>query len=69
MKKIEIDSDTADRITIATLKSYDKMVKKNISTAKKRIKRGEGYSALAEDLAYDIRLREATRIVLDYFGE
>jgi len=62
-----IDWDTADRITVASLKDHLNSVKNHnerisLQTAEKPSKH------LQEDFVYNIRLIEAMTVVLSYFG-
>ena len=69
MKKIEIDCETADRITVANLSMHRKWLKKEIATVKQRIEDGTSYPAQAEDLGHNIRLMAAMTTVLQYYGK
>jgi hypothetical protein len=64
IKGLEIDYDTADRITIAALKDSRKYLKKEL----KRGAKGKCYLH-PDDEVYNTRLIEAINIILDYHGE
>ncbi len=62
-----IDWDTADRITVASLKDHLDSIRKHnerisLQTAEKPSKH------LQEDFVYNLRLIEALTVVLSYFG-
>jgi hypothetical protein len=60
--KLEIDFETADRITLLTLKEQRKYLKKELAQFKK------GEYLHAEDVANNIRLVEALDLVIKYYG-
>jgi hypothetical protein len=62
-KKLEIDFETADRITVITLKDCRKCLKKELKSFK------SGEYLHAEDVAGNIKLIEAIDTLLKYFGE
>lgn len=61
MKQLTIDGDTADRITVLTLKDYAKYLKKEL----KQFKKGEYLHP--EDVAGNIRRIEAIEFILKDF--
>lgn len=61
-KKLELDFDVADRITLLTLKSYRNDIKKEI----KRYKQGEYVHP--NDVAADIKRVEALDLIIKDFG-
>ena len=63
MKKgLEIDFDTADRITLITLKEQRGYLKKELSKFKK------GEYLHPEDVVNNTRLIEALNLVIKYYG-
>jgi hypothetical protein len=69
-KKIEIDRDTADRITAITLRDYRAYLKKELKQWKKNPKTDsnpDGYWMHPEDVAGNIRRIEALDLIIhDY---
>ena len=61
MKQLTIDGETADRITVLTLKDYAKYLKKEL----KQFKKGEYLHP--EDVAGNIRRIEAIEFILKDF--
>jgi len=61
MKQVAIDGDTADRITVLTLKDYAKYLRKEL----KQFKKGEYLHP--EDVAGNIRRIEAIEFILKDF--
>jgi hypothetical protein len=61
MKQLAIDGDTADRITVLTLKDYAKYLRKEL----KQFKKGEYLHP--EDVAGNIRRIEAIEFILKDF--
>lgn len=61
-KKLEIDSETADRITLLTLKEQRRHLKKELAQFKK------GEYLHPEDVANNIRLVESLDQVIKYYG-
>ena len=61
MKQLAIDGDTADRITVLTLKDYAKYLRKEI----KQFKKGEYLHP--EDVAGNIKRIEAIEFILKDF--
>lgn len=62
-KKIELDGETADRITVLTLKDYRSYLKKELSQFKK------GAYLHPEDVAGNIKAIEALNLIIKHFGE
>ena len=60
--KLEIDYETADRITLLALKDQQEYLKKEL----KRHRKGEWMHP--EDVVYNTQLLEALKIVIDYYG-
>jgi hypothetical protein len=60
--KLEIDFDTADRITLLTLKEQRKYLKKELADFKK------GGYLHPEDVVNNTRLVEAMNMVIKYYG-
>lgn len=63
MKQIAIDGDTADRITVLTLKDYAKYLRKEL----KQFKKGEYLHP--EDVAGNIKRIEAIELILKDFPD
>ena len=61
-KGLEIDFDTADRITVITLKEQRKYLKKELAQFKK------GAYLHPEDVVNNTRLVQALDLVIDYYG-
>jgi hypothetical protein len=61
-KKLEIDFETADRITLLTLKENRKYLKKELK------RHEEGAWMHPEDVVYNTRLIEALDVVIHYYG-
>jgi hypothetical protein len=61
-KGLEIDFDTADRITVITLKEQRKYLKKELADFKK------GNYLHPEDVVNNTRLVQALDLVIDYYG-
>jgi hypothetical protein len=62
-KKIELDGETADRITVLNLKDCRSYLKKELRQYKK------GEYLHPEDVAGNIKMIEALNLVINYFGE
>lgn len=62
-KKIELDAETADRITVLTLKDYRSYLKKELAQFKK------GEYLHPEDVAGNIKAIEALNLIIKHFGE
>jgi hypothetical protein len=61
-EKLEIDCETADRITLLALKDHRKYLKKEL----KRHRKGEWLHP--EDVVYNTQLLEALDVIIDYYG-
>jgi hypothetical protein len=62
-KKIELDGEAADRITVLNLKECRNYLKKELRQYKK------GEYLHPEDVAENIKMIEALNLVIKYFGE
>ena len=62
-KKIELDGEAADRITVLNLKDCRSYLKKELRQYKK------GEYLHPEDVAGNIKMVEALNLVIKYFGE
>lgn len=62
-KKLEIDYETADRITLLSLKDHQAYLKKEL----KGFKKGELYMH-PEDVVYNTKLVEAIDVIIHYYG-
>jgi len=62
-RKIELDGETADRITLLNLKEYRSYLKKELRNFKK------GEYLHPDDVAGNIKLIEAITLIIKYFGE
>lgn len=62
-KKIELDGEAADRITVLNLKDCRSYLKKELRQYKK------GEYLHPEDVAGNIKMIEALDLVIKYFGE
>lgn len=62
-KKIELDGEAADRITVLNLKECRSYLKKELRQYKK------GEYLHPEDVAINIKMIEALNLVIKYFGE
>ena len=61
-KRLEIDFETADRITLLTLKDQRKYLKKELDDFK------EGGYLHPEDVANNIKLIAALDVIIPYYG-
>jgi hypothetical protein len=61
-KKLEIDYETAERITLITLKDHRKYLKKELKAHKK------GAWLHPEDVVYNTKLVEAIDVIIHYYG-
>jgi hypothetical protein len=61
-KRVEIDSETADRIALITLKEQRQYLKKELRDFKK------GAYLHPEDVVNNTRLVQALDLVIDYYG-
>jgi hypothetical protein len=62
-KKIELDGEAADRITVLNLKECRNYLKKELRQYKK------GEYLHPEDVAGNIKMIESLNLVIKYFGE
>ena len=62
-RKIELDGEAADRITLLNLKEYRIYLKKELRQYKK------GEYLHPDDVAGNIKLIEAMTLIIKYFGE
>jgi hypothetical protein len=62
--KLELDYETADKITVCLLKDHREILKKEL----KHFKEGTAY-VHPEDAANNIKLIAAMDLILKYFGE
>jgi hypothetical protein len=71
-KKIELDGEAADRITVLNLKEYRAYLKKELKEWKKNPRSDDnpkGYWLHPEDVSGNIRVIEALNLVIKQFGE
>jgi hypothetical protein len=71
-KKIELDGEAADRITVLNLKQYRAYLKKELKEWKKNPRSDDnpnGYWLHPEDVSGNIRVIEALNLVIKQFGE
>lgn len=71
-KKIELDGEAADRITVLNLKEYRAYLKKELKEWKKNPRseaNPNGYWLHPEDVSGNIRVIEALNLVIKQFGE
>ena len=69
---ITLDGDTADRITVLTLKEYRGYLKKELAEWKKNPKSDsnpDGYWLHPEDVSGNLRTIEALNLVIKHFGK
>ncbi len=62
MRKLELDAETADRITILSIQDHRKYLKKEL----KDYRKGEWLHS--EDVANNIKLIDAMNLILKYYG-
>lgn len=62
-RKLEIDSETADRITVLNLKDYRSYLKKELRDYKK------GSWLHPEDVVINMQVIEALNVVIKQYGE
>lgn len=70
-KKIELNGEAADQITVLNLRECRDYLKKELKKWKKNPKSDsnpDGYWLHPEDVAYNIRTIEAMNVVLSHFG-
>lgn len=71
-KKIELDGEAADRITVLNLKDYRAYLKKELKEWKKNPRSDsnpDGYWLHPDDVVNNTRVIEALNIVIKQFGE
>jgi len=71
-RKIELDGEAADRITVLNLQDYRAYLKKELAQWKKNPKTDsnpDGYWLHPEDVSGNIRTIEALNLVIKHFGE
>jgi vancomycin resistance protein YoaR len=72
MKKIQIDSETADRITALTLRDYRACLKKELKQWKKNPKTEDnptGYWLHPEDVGINIQTIAALDLIISHYPE
>jgi hypothetical protein len=71
-RKIELDGEAADRITVLNLQDYRAYLKKELAQWKKNPKTDsnpDGYWLHPEDVSGNIRTIEALNLVIKHFGK
>lgn len=71
-KKIELDGEAADRITVLNLKDCRAYLKKELAQWKKNPRTDsnpDGYWLHPEDVSGNIQTIEALNLLIKYFGE
>jgi hypothetical protein len=71
MKKIELDAEVADGITLCNLKNCRAYLKKELAQYKKNPRSDSnpaGYWLHPEDVVYNMQTIAALDVVIDYFG-
>ena len=71
-KKIELDGEAADRITVLNLQDYRTYLKKELAQWKKNPKTDsnpDGYWLHPEDVSGNIQTIEALNLVIKHFGK
>ncbi len=71
-KKIELDIETANRITLLSLKDYRSYLKKELKDWKKNPRTESnptGYWLHPEDVTTNIQAIEALNLIIKHFGE
>ena len=71
-KKIELDGETADKITLLNLKDYRKYLKAELKTWRENPKTDsnpDGIWLHPEDVAENTRAIEALNLIIRHFGE
>ena len=71
-RKIELDGEAADRITVLNLQDYRAYLKKELAQWKKNPRTDEnpdGYWLHPEDVSGNIQTIEALNLVIKHFGE
>jgi hypothetical protein len=71
-RKIELDGEAADRITVLNLQDYRAYLKKELTQWKKNPRTDsspDGYWLHPEDVSGNIRTIEALSLVIKHFGK
>jgi hypothetical protein len=71
-RKIELDGEAADRITVLNLQDYRAYLKKELTQWKKNPKTDsnpDGYWLHPEDVSGNIQTIEALNLVIKHFGK
>jgi len=71
-RKIELDGEAADRITVLNLQDYRAYLKKELAQWKKNPKTDsnpDGYWLHPEDVSGNIQTIEALNLVIKHFGK
>lgn len=71
-RKIELDGEAADRITVLNLQDYRTYLKKELAQWKKNPKTDsnpDGYWLHPEDVSGNIQTIEALNLVIKHFGK
>jgi hypothetical protein len=71
-RKIELDGEAADRITVLNLQDYRAYLKKELAQWKKNPRTDsnpDGYWLHPEDVSGNIRTIEALNLVIKHFGK
>jgi len=71
-RKIELDGEAADRITVLNLQDYRTYLKKELAQWKKNPRTDsnpDGYWLHPEDVSGNIQTIEALNLVIKHFGE
>jgi hypothetical protein len=71
MKKIELDAEVADGITLCNLKNCRAYLKKELAQYKKNpgsATNPDGHWLHPEDVVYNMQTIAALDVVIDYFG-
>ena len=71
-RKIELDGEAADRITVLNLQDYRAYLKKELAQWKKNPRTDsnpDGYWLHPEDVSGNMRTIEALNLVIKHFGE
>lgn len=72
MKKLEIDGETADRITVLNLKDYRAYLKKELAEWKKNPRTNDNPNGVwmhPEDVGGNIRRIEALNLIIKDYGD
>lgn len=72
MKKLEIDGETADRITVLNLKDHRAYLKKELAEWKKNPRTDDNLNGVwmhPEDVSGNIRKIEALNLIIKAYGD